>query len=160
MGRPSKLTPAVHDIIVQALASGCYRETAATCAGIAVSTFYNWMERGEADIEHGKKTPYMELVEAINKAEAQAELDALEMIRKAAPKNWNAAAWMLERKNPAKWGRRTAVEHSGSIDPGLEHGAKIADAVSAALKDLGVDVTDEDVRAKIGERLRATSAGQ
>ena len=158
MARPSKLTPGVHEIIVQALASGCYRETAATHAGIAVSTFYNWLERGEADIEHGKQTPYMELVEAINKAEAEAELDALEMIRKAAPKNWNAAAWMLERKNPAKWGRRTALEHSGQIDTGTS--VKIADAVSAALQDLGVDVTDAEVRATIGERLRATSAGR
>lgn len=31
------------------------------------------------------------------------------------PPNWNAHAWLLERKDPANWGRRM-VEHAGRID--------------------------------------------
>lgn len=117
MARPTKLTPSVQTKLTKALASGCYRETAAHVAGIGVSTLYRWLEQGEADIEHDKATPYRELREAIEKAEAAAEKKLLEIILAAAPKNWQAAAWTLERKNPARWGRRdfTKVEHTGRV---------------------------------------------
>lgn len=120
-GRPTRLTPDVHAALVEALTTGCYRETAARAAGIGVSTLYRWLEQGEADIEHDKATPHRELREALEKAEADAEQTALKIIRAAAPKNWQAAAWMLERKNPDRWGRRDAmkVEHSGSVKTDL-----------------------------------------
>ena len=115
---PYKLTQPVHDTIVRALASGCYRATAAEHAGVGTSTFYRWLEQGEADLENDKRTTKCaELVVAIRKAEADAEVAAAALIRNAAPKNWQAAAWLLERKHPERWGRRDAVkvEHSGRI---------------------------------------------
>lgn len=112
-GRPSKLTPAVHDHLVEAIKSGNYIETAVRACGIGVSTYYGWMERGEADLANGKDTPYAELSEAIRKAEGEAETDALGEIRKAARDSWQAAAWYLERKFPARWGRKDRVEHTG-----------------------------------------------
>ncbi len=155
MARPTKLTPTVHEIIVLALASGCYRETAAQHAGIGVSTFYRWMEQGEADVEQNKNTPHRELWEAINKAEADAEVQAVALIRKAAmqPRSWQAAAWLLERKKPDQWGRR--IEHAGKIDTGAEHGHKIAEVMAAIFAEVGVDLTDEEVREKVRAHLEA-----
>lgn len=160
MARPSKLTSGVHDIIVEALASGCYRETAAEHAGIHVATFYRWIEQGEADIEHDRKSAHRELCEAIQEAEAKAELEALQAIKKAGGKSWQAHAWFLERKKPDRWGRRTALEHSGAIDVGAAQGAKIAAAITDVLDDLGVDVADEEVRRKLRERLSAAGSNQ
>lgn len=155
VGQKSKLTEAVHNTIVLALASGCYRATAAEHAGIHVATFYRWLETGEADIEHGVQSPHRELCEAIKKAEADAEVQAVALIRKAAPKQWQAAAWLLERKKPDQWGRR--VEHSGKIDTGAEHGQNIARIIAAVCADLGLDVTDEAVRERVRERLSAAA---
>ena len=152
MGRPSKLTPATHRIVVEALATGCYRETAAEYAGIGVSTFYRWMEQGEADIEHDRQSPYRELLEAIKLAESHAEVEALELIRSAAKKTWTAAAWLLERKKPDQWGRRVKV------DTGAEHGQRIAAVIQGVLTDLDIDLDDDEVRDKISEHLNAIAS--
>lgn len=122
MARPTKCTPKTRQVIVDALKAGLYRETAAQLAGIGVSTLYSWIERGEADIEASKRTVYAEFVEALQRGEAEGEADLLATIRESAPKNWQAAAWMLERKMPEKYGRRDQVklEHSGRIGHDLE----------------------------------------
>lgn len=114
VGQPSKLTPQTAAIIVRALQSGCYRETAAQHAGIGISTFYRWLEVGEADYEANIDSPHRELWDAIKKAEADAEVAAVALIRRAAGETWQAAAWLLERKNPGRWGRRERHEHTGA----------------------------------------------
>lgn len=143
----NKLDERIHRILVTALASGCYRRQAAEHAGIHHSTFYAWLERGEADIEAGEDTPHARLVEALTKAEADAELQALALIRRAAPTNWQAAAWLLERKNPQRWGRRVVVEGDPKrplISPALalsddarEHAEALLDALAAEREDTG-----------------------
>ena len=45
-------------------------------------------------------------MEAIKKAEAESELSNIEIIKNAAPTNWQAAAWYLERKHWERWGRK------------------------------------------------------
>lgn len=48
-GRPTKLTPETHDLIVGLLQAGHYKETAAEAAGIDRTTLYNWLRWGEAE---------------------------------------------------------------------------------------------------------------
>lgn len=113
MGRPSKLTKNVREHLVEAVEAGNYVETAVRACGIGTSTYYRWMETGEADAAHDKSTIYRELWEAVKKAEAEAEAKALKQIRSAASDSWQAAAWYLERKFPARWGRKERIEHTG-----------------------------------------------
>lgn len=48
---------------------------------------------------------------------AQAEINLVALINNSARKgNWRAAAWMLERRFPARWGRKTYVG-IGEINP-------------------------------------------
>jgi len=144
-GRSSKLTPETQDRIVQALRVGAYREDAALYAGIHVATLYRWLETGEADEANNIESPHRELREAVKGAEARAEVDMLTIINKAAIKNWQAAAWRLERKNPAKWGKRDAVEVSGDVQhnvsvdlvPEDEQRAEIARLLAVANGDAG-----------------------
>ena len=49
MGRPSKFTPEVRELIILSIRTGNYIETAAAVAGISKETFYSWMHKGEAD---------------------------------------------------------------------------------------------------------------
>ena len=100
-GRPTKLTSQIQNRIVALLEEDNYRETAADKGGIARSTFYNWMKRGEKEGDG----IYHEFSKAVLKAEAKAEVDDIAHIR-AGNENWQARAWIRERKNPDRWGKK------------------------------------------------------
>lgn len=122
MGRPTKLTKDVQQKIVSALTAGNYQDTAAAFAGVSKQTFYNWMERGRIENERiaaGHKprkaeTPFVDFLDAVESARAQAEVRSVGLISKAANEGtWQAAAWYLERSHPQKWARINRTEISG-----------------------------------------------
>ncbi|MDP3065449.1 MAG: IS630 transposase-related protein [Methanobacteriaceae archaeon] len=47
MGRPTKLTQEIQDEIVEYLKTGNYVETACQLAGIATSTYYEWLKKAD-----------------------------------------------------------------------------------------------------------------
>jgi hypothetical protein len=110
MGRPTKLTPSCQDRIIQALRAGNHREPAARAAGIAPSTFYAWLERGAAD---PPDSPYAGFAEAVQRAEAEAEVYAVAVIRQAMSEDWRAAVSYLERRHPGRWRRQSSTELTG-----------------------------------------------
>lgn len=106
-GRTSKLTPEVVDKICIAIRAGNYAKIAAAMAGVAETTYYRWLEMAE---EPNAKKEYREFRESINRAEAEAEVAAVARIRQAADNGtWQAAGWLLERKNGERWGRNDKV---------------------------------------------------
>jgi hypothetical protein len=114
-GRPTKLCPEVRDKIVQAIRAGNYIETAAAYAGIAKDTLYAWLRRGAA----GTEPEYSEFAAAVEQALASAETRDVALIGQAAEKEWQAAAWRLERKFPDRWGRKYRHE----LEAGARHGS-------------------------------------
>lgn len=123
MGRKSKLTEATQQELYNAIAGGNTHETACALAGIATSTFYEWLTKGE----EAKSGKFAHFHDVIKKAEALAEAKRIEIIRKAGEgkgdyagkADWKAAAWYLERRYPEKWGRRhivADVKHDGEIE--------------------------------------------
>lgn len=139
IGRPTKLTPELIHTIETAVESGAFYEDACIVAGINKSTLYRWREQGEADIEHGRHTLEADFCTALTRGSAAAEVHAAEAVAKARFHDWRAAAWYLERRNPARWGRREQVEHSGSIRTGepviVEAEGDAAAAVARILRD-------------------------
>ena len=102
MARPSKLTSEVEARIVEAVELGATWERAADAAGIGASTLREWRQRGEAD-----EAPFAAFVAALKRAEGDGVARALRTIRQAAESGtWQAAAWLLERRYPADYGRR------------------------------------------------------
>jgi transposase len=90
------------------VAQGYIREVAAQAWGIAATTVYRWMKRGEPD------RPFGEFCTALKRADAEAEIACLRTIKAAANAgDWKAAAWMLERRYPEKWGRRPRGAQAG-----------------------------------------------
>src|SRR5215211_6194992 len=109
-GRPRKLTAKRQKAIVDAVRTGAHREQAAEAAGISRRSLQNWLARGEL----GGEQPYRRFAEAVREAEAQAELESLRTIEKAAAEgDWRARAWVLERRWPQRWGRQTRTEVTG-----------------------------------------------
>lgn len=138
-GRPTKFTEETKTKILTALKGGNYREVACRYAGVSYQTFRKWLKLGE---DPTAPPEYRQFLEAVEKAEADAEVADLALIRRAAQEgSWTAAAWVRERKNPERWGRkdRASVEltgvDGGPVDVRVAHGADVAsiEALAAAL---------------------------
>lgn len=111
-GRPrgsDALTPEIHAQIVRWMEAGNYLETAAPLSGVATSTARRWMARGRKQ----KRGKFRDFLDAVKKAGAAAESRNVLLIQSAARKQWQAAAWYLERMHPDRWARMERREISG-----------------------------------------------
>lgn len=102
-GRPSVLTPEVRRKLLSGLRCGLSRAAAATRAGIGARTLREWMARTDT------AEPYASLRAEVEAVEADCEARLTAVIFKAALADPNQARWLLERRFPQTWGRRTVV---------------------------------------------------
>jgi Transposase len=117
VARPTKFSPEVAERIITAIRAGNYAERAARSAGISPATYYRWMKAGERARGGAKRDFY----EAVRSAEAEAEVYAVAIIRRAMPEDWRAAAHYLERRYPQRWRRHETREHTGETRITTEH---------------------------------------
>lgn len=82
---------------------GLYLETVAYRNRITPPTFYSWMKRGEAG-----EPEYAGFFTRVKEAIGDAEGDLLTEVRRG-EQGWQSRAWILERRWPAKYGRRADV---------------------------------------------------
>jgi hypothetical protein len=98
--------------LIEALRSGAYRIDACRAAGIHYNTLLAWEKKGESE----KSGEFLEFLEALRMAEAEAVITNIDVITRAAQDgDWRAAAWFLEHKYPDKWARveKRADQHQG-----------------------------------------------
>ena len=119
MARPTKLTPAVHKEIVDAIAIGATYKNAVGAAGISYVTFLDWLERGRK-IQDGEtrksksNTKYLEFLKSVEKAKHTAFLRYTSTIAKAANSgDWRAAESFLKRRDPENWGDKKDITSGG-----------------------------------------------
>lgn len=121
MGRSTKCTKPVIEAIRLALQDGLPFESACECGGISKQTGYDWLKRGE----NGEQ-PYLTFSDAVKKAQALGEYALVRIVQNASLKSWQAAAWLLERRFPDRWGRRIGQPSlSGQEKEDLEAAQKI-----------------------------------
>lgn len=152
VGRKVSLDPQRQAKIVEAIEAGNYLDTAARLGGISPAGFYKWMDRGNREIDRltvdptaepdPDEVPFVEFVEAVERAKATAEGRNVAIIQKAAITTWQAAAWWLERTRPKKFARLEKSEVTGP-----EGGA------------VRIDVSTEDLERKVTAILDKRSAG-
>lgn len=121
-GRPTLLNEQRKEAILTMLRAGSYIDDACRAVGISDATFYNWINRGRAqqdrvtaglEIEENER-PFLEFFEAVREADAEGIVSHVMNIDNAAKNGtWQASAWILERKQPKKWGRFDRTEISG-----------------------------------------------
>lgn len=127
-GRPTKLTPAVVELVAAAVRAGHTFTAAAKLAGVSPSTFRRWRERAEK----AKSGVFLELRLALEQSEADFLADAMEQLQRAAflpqvevtveqyqdsfgnrhqkvvrkvkPPAWQALFKLLERRFPEQFG--------------------------------------------------------
>ena len=121
-GRKTLLTPDRLEAITTMLRAGSYVDDACRAVGIHRATFYNWMQRGNVqrerlnaglEIEPDEQI-FLEFLDTVEEADAEGIIGHLMNIDHAAKNGtWQASAWILERKQPRKWGRFERTEISG-----------------------------------------------
>lgn len=113
MGRPSKLDDLTAQRVVQAVAKGVPRDTAARLARISPTTLYKYLRLGRAG-----DPEFVEFAQRVKAAEAEAEDELLGLIRDTARGGtWQAAAWLLERRMPKKYALRKPEAPSVEVSP-------------------------------------------
>jgi hypothetical protein len=106
MARPTKLTADVSERIVQAMRAGNYPEPAARAAGISASTYYRWIARGQQE----PTGVFHDFAEAVARADGEAEVHAIAVLRRAMTEDWRAALAFVERRHPERWRRQQTTE--------------------------------------------------
>ena len=105
MARPTKLTPESQETIVDGINAGLTFRLTCARAGVNPATFYRWLEKGET----AKSGRYREFCDTVSRAKADSALRLVSQITLQAPTDWRAAAFMLERRFPDDYGKRTEV---------------------------------------------------
>jgi hypothetical protein len=94
-----ELPPELVATLVSMLRAGNYLEVAARAAGVP-------LERLPAEVR-----------DQVEVARAEAEVRGIDRIAQAAGENWQAAAWLLERQYPDRWGRPALRASEESAPP-------------------------------------------
>jgi hypothetical protein len=94
-------------------------------AGIDETTFSRWMAAGEKG-----KQPFADFAKAVKKAEEEAVRKHVAVITKAAEKNWQAAAWWLERRYPADFGKKDNIDLALAGDVKIELSFKLPEVTT------------------------------
>lgn len=121
LGRPPKLTHEMIEKIADLIVMGKSIALAANVAGISESTIYRWLALGK---KKSSEKIYKDLVDRVSEACEFSEFEALQVLRQSSLEgsNWRAAAWILERRHPEKYGKRAAsdeIAKSSNIKKGL-----------------------------------------
>lgn len=121
VGRPTDCTPEVTEIVCRELRLGLSIASACAAAGITKTSYYEYHQRAS------EGPPFSVFAAATTKARSEGTRGLEHTVRKAAVGDWRAAAWMLERRAPEDWSKRTeitgkdggAVEVQVIVSPGL-----------------------------------------
>ena len=105
----SKATPKTLKTILDSIRSGATQRDASALAGISEDTLSRW-KREDTDF-----------AEQMRQKEIEFKMENVKIVRKAAEKTWQAAAWLLERKYPNEYTNKVRIEEPEPIKTGFEH---------------------------------------
>lgn len=107
VGRPTLCTEEMIQKICGLLRQGNYFDVACRSFGINPTTALEWIARGEGRSDMPSAPHFVKFSEEVRKAVAVAEPLLINEIQRAAKNGqWTAAAFILERKFPNRWGRK------------------------------------------------------
>lgn len=131
----------LRDLMIVLETGGTYR-LACDASGFPYKTLMEWFDDVDQKEEESE---YYHVVKLIRKARPKLAYKALEIIEKAALRDWKAAAWQLTNLYPEDVGPRKAIEVSGPNGGPIEQYSTIEDARELLRKDLE-NLTDEQLQ--------------
>lgn len=136
--------------------------------GIHPDTGFGWLKRGKDQASTWKPgdevTVHMRFARVFERAVASFSKQQLQVIEAAAqsraPNTWQAAAWLLERRDPSNWGRRDQTEiTTGKDSPVIQFNQVVLtdgdarEASRALLRRVAGSGTDEPIGIGMGDEL-------
>lgn len=113
-GRPTKRTPETVKKLCDAIRLGASYGDACGYAGIDIGTFGEWRDK------------FPDFAHEIKEAEGAGRVQLIAKIQKAANDgNWQAAAWMLERRDPQNYGRTMRTQVTGADGGPVQMAAQV-----------------------------------
>ena len=114
-GRPPRLLDEkLRERIIYAIKVGMYIDRSFTLVGIHPNLYDKW-----AGLAAEGREPYNSFWVSLQKAEAEAELECVELMRKGG-NSFVPHATLLERRFRDRWGRSDRVEMSGTVTVKVE----------------------------------------
>ena len=103
MSNDTKLTIELSGLICGMIEAGNNLERSAIACGISKNTLDRWIKLGEKTGAANKD--FRDFAEAVERARATSEHYHIAQISRASSRSWQAAAWLLERQYPERWGK-------------------------------------------------------
>ena len=151
MGRKSLFTEETQEIFLNAARNGANNDDACVLSGISRDTFYNWQRDNDAK---GNGSKYFDFFNALKKARSarkgtleqlifklgtepqdameveeryngDGELIEKKVKRKRVPPQWQAIAWILERRYPDEYGRRERIDMNSNNQHQHNHAGEV-----------------------------------
>lgn len=152
----NRLSPQLTKQICDIIRKGNYCQVAAVACGVPVSTFWHWHQRGKRVLDEmgaegldqpdKKERMYVHLYQSVEEARANLEYRLAAAVSDKAPDEWRAAAWMLERLAPKRWGQHRRVELTGS-----EGGPVMTEVEVRGEMSLNMELATPEIRSKLLE---------
>ena len=134
MARPTKLTARVEKMILEGARNGNYRAVLARAAGVHPDTLANWVARGQ---EGGASNArYVRFLGALTRAEAEAETQAVAILRKAMVTDPRIITEFLRRRYPDRWSTTDRIAGKVTHEHTHEVSVKVDDEIERFVEDL------------------------
>jgi transposase-like protein len=154
IGRRTKLTNEVKGQIVATISMGLTDKDACVVAGISEVTFYEWLNRGRnKEGYNGRKWApvYATFANEVERARVANKVHHVRNIYRASETQWQASAWMLERRFPEEYGRRDRIDVGNAEEKPFKAEVLFADAESvSAIEALMARAMVEETKALTG----------
>lgn len=121
MPRKTLCTPELTARIEQSIVAGLSYRDACEVVGISETAFYDWIQRGDTEIDRiedgheptPNEQPFVVFADTIKKAIPKRKETLLHKIR--SDESWQSAAWLLERLHPNEFSRHVKVESNQPV---------------------------------------------
>ncbi len=121
-GRKARLTadPSLQEKLCNEFRAGLAVKTACELCAFSETAFFDYLRRGDpTSSDH--EPQYLEFAQSVARARAEGHRMLHGIIAAAAPSDWKAASWLLERVAPAEYGRPPDTRAGDKAQNGLLH---------------------------------------
>jgi hypothetical protein len=118
----TKLTPEVVALFTTSIRAGASLDTAAKYVGVAQGTMRKWLSEGRNALQRAgspeeadpKYRDQVAFVVEVDEALSEFKINLTGTILVAGREQWQANAWLLERRFPDEFGRRQRIDHANA----------------------------------------------